>query len=101
MIPAKALEITAIDRDALDTVQGGASVGGFLRGAGRLAGKLAWPVTAGLAAYDGYQGYSQARANGATVGQAVGAGAQNAASGATFGLIPPPAQPAAPAGGGQ
>ena len=83
--------ITAIDRDTLDTVLGGVSVGGVASAAGRVAGKLAWPVTAGFAAYDGYQGYSAARANGAGVGAALGAGAQNAASGATFGLIPPPA----------
>ena len=94
MIAAQDLELSAIDRDDLDTVQGGVSLGGLARGAGRFAGKLAWPITAGMAAIDGYQGYSQARANGASVGQAIGAGAQNAASGATFGLIPAPAQPA-------
>lgn len=86
--------IATIDRDVLDTVQGGVSVGGVARGAGRVLGKLAWPVTAGFAAYDGYQGYSAARAKGAGVGEALGAGAQNAASGATFGVIPPPASSA-------
>lgn len=87
MIPAS--EPSTIDGDNLDAVTGG-SWGGFLRGAGRLAGKLAWPVTAAMGVVDGVQGYNQARANGAGVGEALGAGAQNAASGATFGLIPAP-----------
>ena len=82
--------ITALDNEQLDTVTGGWSWGGLARGAGRVAGKLAWPVTAVMGAVDGYQGYNQARANGAGVGEALGAGAQNAASGATFGLIPAP-----------
>jgi hypothetical protein len=90
VIPARDLEIAPIGSADLDTVTGGWSWGGLARGAGRVAGKLAWPVTAGMAAIDGYQGYSQARANGAGVGEALGAGAQNAASGATFGLIPAP-----------
>ena len=87
---AQDLDITTIDSADLDTVQGGFSWGGLARGAGRVAGKLAWPITAGMAVIDGVQGYNQARANGQSVGQSLGAGAQNAASGATFGLIPAP-----------
>ena len=75
-----------LDLDQLDTVNGGNRGAALLRGAGRLAGKLAWPVTAGFAAYDGYNGYQQARQNGATVPQAVGNGALEALNGATFGL---------------
>jgi hypothetical protein len=81
---------STLDASHLDTVAGGngwANAGRFL---GRAAGKLAWPVTAGMAAWDGYQGYSQARARGASVQDSLGAGAQNAASGLTFGLIPAP-----------
>ena len=90
MSPAHDLELTTIDGHDLDAVNGGWSWGGLARGAGRLAGKLAWPITAGMAVIDGVQGYNQARANGQSVGQSLGAGAQNAASGATFGLIPAP-----------
>jgi hypothetical protein len=72
----------------LDGVTGGNWVGSSARFLGRVAGKLAWPVTAGMAAYDGYQGYSRARARGAGVGESLAAGGQNAASGLTFGLIP-------------
>ena len=74
-----------LDSYQLDDVSGG-NAGAWLRGAGRVAGKLAWPVTAGLAAYDGYNGYQQARQNGASVPQAVGNGALEALNGATFGL---------------
>jgi hypothetical protein len=74
----------------LETINGGNWLTTGLSYAGRAAGKLAWPVTAAVAAYDGYQGYSQARARGAGVAESLGAGAQNAASGATFGLIPAP-----------
>jgi hypothetical protein len=83
-------EFESISIDHLDTVNGGNWLGTTARFLGRAAGKLALPVTAAIAAYDGYQGYSQARARGAGVGEALGAGAQNAASGATFGLIPAP-----------
>ncbi len=86
----RAQELVTLPSADLDAVTGGWSWGGLARGAGRVAGKLAWPVTAAMAAVDGYQGYSQARANGASVTDSLGAGAQNAASGATFGLIPPP-----------
>lgn len=79
-----------IDLGNLDTVSGGGWVGSSLNFLGRAAGKLALPVTAAMAAYDGYQGYSAARARGASVTDSLGAGAQNAASGATFGLIPAP-----------
>jgi len=73
-----------IDENQLDDVNGG----GFWGSAGKFLGKLAWPVTAGFAAYDGYRGYSRARARGAGVGESIGAGLQNAGSGLTFGLIP-------------
>ena len=79
-------EISTLDNDHLDTVTGGNAAGRLLRGAGRVAGKLAWPVTAGFAAYDGYNGYQQARQNGASVPAAVGNGALEAVNGATFGL---------------
>ena len=82
--------VSTLDHAQLDTVTGGGFWGSAARFAGRAAGKLAWPVTAAVAAYDGYQGYSQARARGAGVTESLGAGAQNAASGATFGLIPAP-----------
>ena len=74
-----------IDHTQLDTVNGGASVGGFLKGAGRVAGKLAWPVTAAMGAYDGYNGYSKARQQGHGVGRSVGEGALEAVNGLTFG----------------
>jgi hypothetical protein len=78
--------MNTIDIEELDSVTGGASVGGFLRGAGRVAGKLAWPVTAGFAAYDGVTGYNNARAQGHGVARSVGEGALDAVNGATFGL---------------
>jgi hypothetical protein len=77
--------IEGMDLDGVGGGNGWAAAGRFL---GRAAGKLAWPVTAGLAAYDGYQGYSRARARGAGVGESLAAAGQNAASGLTFGLIP-------------
>jgi hypothetical protein len=90
-------DLQALDCVQLDSVLGGAgegqavkaatSVGGrLLGGAGRVAGKLAWPITAGMAAYDGYNGYSRARANGASVPRAIGEGGLEALNGATFGL---------------
>lgn len=77
-----------IEGGQLDDVAGGNWVGTGARFLGRAAGKLAWPITAGMAAYDGYQGYSRARARGAGVGESLAAAGQNAASGLTFGLIP-------------
>lgn len=90
-------QLTTIDLASLESVTGGQGQGSAgstaMRWAGkaaRVAGKVAWPVTAGMAAVDGYQGYSAARQRGASVPESLGAGAQNAASGATFGLIPAP-----------
>jgi hypothetical protein len=85
-------QLTTIDLDSLEAVIGGAgnSAAQVAGKAARVGGKLSWPVTAGMAAYDGYQGYSAAREKGASVGKSVMAGAQNAASGATFGLVPAP-----------
>jgi hypothetical protein len=51
-------------------------------------GKLAWPVAAGLAAYDAYKGYN-AQPN-ATFGRKVTNAGQNALSGFTLGAIPAP-----------
>lgn len=74
-----------LDPQSLDDVSGG-SVGSVVRGAGRVAGKLAWPLTAGFAVYDGVTGYNRARTNGASVPAAVGSGALDALDGATFGI---------------
>ena len=61
---------------------------GFGRVAGAVAGKAAWPVTVGLAAYDAYRGYN-AQPNAPTTTRLRNAG-QNALSGLTLGLVPAP-----------
>ena len=78
-------QFATLDSNQLDDVTGG-NAGAVLRAGGRLAGKLAWPVTAGLAAYDAYQGYSAARQRGAGVGESIKEGGLEALDGATFGL---------------
>jgi len=55
--------------------------------AGRVAGKLALPLTAGMAAYDGIEGFN-ADPN-ATTGQKFKNAGRNIASGLTFGMIDP------------
>lgn len=51
-------------------------------------GKLAWPVAAGVAAYDAYKGYNAQPY--ATFGRKVTNAGQNALSGFTLGAVPPP-----------
>lgn len=53
-----------------------------------LLGKAAWPVTVGMAAYDAFKGYN-AQPNAPTSTRIRNAG-QNALSGVTFGIVPPP-----------
>lgn len=86
-------EIETVD---LDCVVGGenlfARAGRYAltgaRVAGRVAGKVVPVLRVASAGYSGYQGYSKGRAQGHGVLRSVGDAAQEAASDATFGLIP-------------
>ena len=69
-------------------------VGKALGGAARVAGKIAAPLAVGMAAYDAYQGATNAeetlglkKGEKATTGQKIAAGAGSAISGLTFGLV--------------
>ena len=64
---------------------GGGAAGGVLGGAARVAGKLALPLAAGMAVYDGYKGFN-ADPN-ATTGQKIKNAGRNVLSGLTFGLV--------------
>jgi hypothetical protein len=67
-------------------------MGGLARGAGkvlggaaRVAGKLALPLAAGMAVYDGFKGFTADK--NATTGQKFKNAGRNIASGLTFGLV--------------
>ena len=60
-------------------------VGGLAKGAGRVLGKVALPLAAGMAIYDGVKGFS-ADEN-ATTGQKFKNAGRNIMSGLTFGLV--------------
>jgi hypothetical protein len=60
-------------------------LGGLAKSAGRVLGKLAWPLTAGMALYDAYQGFN-ADADASFGGKLLNAG-KSALSGLTFGLL--------------
>lgn len=63
----------------------GSRAGGLLRGAGRVLGKVALPLAAGMAAYDAYQGATADPE--ATTGQKFRNAGRNVLSGLTFGLV--------------
>lgn len=89
-------EIAEISLSDLELVTGGENM--FARGAryamngarfaGRVAGKVVPVLKVASAGYSGYQGYSRGRAQGHSVVRSLGDAAQEAASDATFGLIP-------------
>lgn len=60
-------------------------LGGLAKGAGRILGKLAWPLTAGMALYDAYKGFNAD--SGASFGGKLLNAGSSALSGATFGLL--------------
>lgn len=62
-----------------------AGLGGLARGGARLLGKLAWPLAAGMALYDSYQGFN-ADTNASFGSKLMNAGS-SALSGLTFGLL--------------
>lgn len=55
-------------------------------GAGKVISKVAPPLKVGMAAYEGYKGYDNARARGAGVGESLKEGGLQAVNSATFGL---------------
>lgn len=63
----------------------GSRVGGLARGAGRVLGKAALPLAAGMAVYDAYQGATADPE--ATTGQRFRNAGRNMLSGLTFGLV--------------
>jgi|LakMenEpi03Aug12_release.lakeMendotaPanAssembly.Ray.scaffolds.fasta_scaffold16556_4 hypothetical protein len=93
----KAAKISAAEKAAAITAQVAtkSKAGAALKTVGRVAGKLALPVTAGLAAYDAKKGWDVDP--NATTGKKALNALQGAASGATLGLIPGPTKAAAPA----
>jgi predicted chitinase len=73
---------------------GFSKVGKVLGGTARVLGKVAAPLAVGMAAYDAYQGATNAeetlglkQGEKATTGQKIAAGAGSAISGLTFGLV--------------
>lgn len=69
------------------------AAGGLLKGAGRVLGKAALPLAAGMALYDGVTGYQDAAENlgiegrEATTGEKASSAAGSVVSGLTFGLV--------------
>lgn len=92
----KAAKMSASDKAGATTAKivNKSKAGAALKTVGRVAGKLALPVTAGLAAYDAKKGWDVDP--NATTGKKALNALQGAASGATLGLIPEPTK-AAPA----
>lgn len=75
-------------------LKGGRALGSLAKGAGRVLGKAFLPVTAALAAYDGFKGWGRASENfdkapgqEATTGEKVSSAAGGILSGLTFGLL--------------
>jgi hypothetical protein len=71
--------------NVVGSVASGVGGSGVLKGAARVAGKLALPLAAGMAVYDGYKGFN-ADPN-ATTGQKFKNAGRNVLSGLTFGLV--------------
>ena len=71
----------------------GSKLGGFLRGAGRILGKAALPLALATSAYEGYQGFTEAKDNldikdrEATLGEKLSSAGGSIVSGLTFGLL--------------
>lgn len=72
--------LETLDLQQLSDVNGGVPtwLANTAKFAGKAAGKLALPVTVGMAAYDAYEGYRNGRARGESVLKSVGSGALNA-----------------------
>jgi hypothetical protein len=86
-------DVTIVGAGAATAGKAGSKMGRFLRGAGRVLGKIAAPLAIATSAYEGFEGYNEAKDNldikdrEATLGEKLSSAGGSIVSGLTFGLL--------------